>query len=43
MFAKEFIGGIKQERIHGTPVVDGWAGAVLKKLLTLTDTQIKLT
>ena len=24
---------IKQGRIHGNPVADGWAGAVLRKLL----------
>ena len=24
---------IKQGRIHGNPVADGWAGAVMRKLL----------
>ena len=26
-------GEIKQGRIHGNPVADGWAGAVMQKLL----------
>ena len=28
---------IKQGRIHGNPVADGWAGAVMRKLLAILE------